>query len=1038
MQPIRNGLKCALRTPGKTLLFLLILTVTAALLTVSFCVYGAVRSYLEDCDSYFHTIAELEYIGTNYPDKLIYDEDLARAVAENRAELDALIASDPVLRFEPASTEFAVSPLISRWDNQVPEPDAAVLKLYLVSYDERLNLFNALVSETYYSRRDYTGKLILFQPFEDPETIRAAGSVVVAGRYFSGSLPNPCLMQTAVTFHEDGREITLPPHGDASEPLAPEDPFLIYAAALHRKNDACRVSFTAAIEDLYPFHQQLLTLVKGRYFTQAEYDGRAKVCILSERITGMLGLDLGDTIPLEVFRASGDLYDSAALDRIGDGDYEIVGIQSNDESWPCWIFLPDSGAAGRSISPVNGYTLGQFRLRNAGASDFLASAAPLLERGFRLNLYDQGYAAATEPMQELLFLSTIFLAVCLLLAVCALALQSYIFISRQRETARTMYAMGSGKAHVCLYFLSAALALTALAAVLGGIIGRQAEGRVFALLQQFAVQFADQDLRFSSSRLAIVRTLAFSPAASLRAYLSAALTLLGGSLLFTLLFAAGSLRERAGAGKRKKSPAKASRKRAARVSRLSGFFKYGLLSIRRGLPRTVAVLGMGLTAALFFGQLTASLAGYRTQLAVYRKNAEITGAATDYYGKQVSGLVLRSHPIARLQASGLIEEACVTNDLGHIQILGPVGGEQVPFEWPTTSFGYETTFDRLFKGPALTGASSVSHSQLFHYAKGGTVEWAEGWSEADFARTETATTQVYDPILEVYQDTSYETGPAICALPRTLMEELGIHLGDEVDGVCAFYVNDNGVFFPIRLRVAAAYTASVSSTTVFVPLNYVRPGLEQQALSNRVGIGNYNTWVRGESWTQEELQAAKALGVEARGTYSSFTFRLGQTDRLDELRGALEEAGFTWVHSGNRKVNCALIEDEVYLNTTHSMERQIQYVGVLYDALYLLAGIIGFVLAWLLVQSRRKEIAVMRALGTPPGRIVGNFLAEQAILILVGLCLGVWLSRLAGAAPNRTQLLLTGAFFGLWLLASALCLIAGLLKKSYAALTEPE
>jgi RsiW-degrading membrane proteinase PrsW (M82 family) len=75
-----------------------------------------------------------------------------------------------------------------------------------------------------------------------------------------------------------------------------------------------------------------------------------------------------------------------------------------------------------------------------------------------------------------------------------------------------------------------------------------------------------------------------------------------------------------------------------------------------------------------------------------------------------------------------------------------------------------------------------------------------------------------------------------------------------------------------------------------------------------------------------------------------------------------------------------MIEDEIYLNTTQSMERQIQYVSVLYGALYLLAGVIGFALAWLLLLSRRREIAVMRALGTQSGRILGNFLLEQLLL----------------------------------------------------------
>ena len=80
----------------------------------------------------------------------------------------------------------------------------------------------------------------------------------------------------------------------------------------------------------------------------------------------------------------------------------------------------------------------------------------------------------------------------------------------------------------------------------------------------------------------------------------------------------------------------------------------------------------------------------------------------------------------------------------------------------------------------------------------------------------------------------------------------------------------------------------------------------------------------------------------------------------------------------------------------------------------------------------------MRALGTQPGRIVGSFLLEQLLLMALGLELGVLICHLSGAVLNRTQLLLTAAFLGVWTLSALICLIAGLSKKSFAALTEPE
>ena len=1031
MQAIKNGLKSALRTPGKTLLFLLILTVTAALLTVSCSVFGAVRGYLGNCEDYFHTIAELEYIGQYYPNQYVYDEGFAAAVEENRDALSALITAEPVLAWEPASNELMLSPLIHRWDEFVPDPYAAVLRVKLYGYEPSSGLYSAMVTETLYSRSDDTNKLILIRGIDGAEKLDCPASYLVSGYFYSNFQIEP------VSFRDNGELIELPPQLPEGASEAEEAGFQRYADALHRINDSYRVTRTAAMEDLYPFHQQLITLTGGRGFTQKEYDEKAKVCVVSERIAGMLGLELGDSIPFTLFRAEGDLYDVANHVQIEEGDYKIVGIVSHSEDYPYCVFLPDADVS-KEIYAVNGYTLGQFRLKNNAVPAFLEAAAPLLEHGFRLNVYDQGYAAATEPMEELLFISGVFLAVCLLLACCALAMQSHIFISRQRETGRTMYSLGSGRTHVCVYFLSAALALTVPAAVFGAGISKLTEGSVYKVLQRFTSQYAEQDLRFSATRIAVTRTLEFNPISSMRTYLTAAAILAGGTLIFTLLFALLSLRERKIT--KKKSVRQYAPKRAGRISRLSGVFKYGLLSLLRGRGRTVAVLLLGVAAAMFFGHLTNSRIGYQEQLAAYQKNAVITGTATDYYAKRISGLNVKGRPVSLLSTSDLLEEFCVTTRLGHIKFLGVEGQEQLPFDWPEYGgYAYETVFYLLSKEPVWTGTSSISDSPLFHFSDGGSVEWLDGWSEADFIRLDDKSFSAYSSAWESWYYGSYRSGPAVCALPKSMMEENGIRLGDRINTAVAYYhPHWDFVVIPVQLQVVASYVAPTESTVVFSPVTYVRDGLQSENLFPIFNENDADCWIGRDSYSPADLAKYQAKGLTPSLDYSSYTFTLKDAARLDELRAAMDEAGFTWVRSGDRIKPYAMIEDEVYLNTVHSMERQIQYVSVLYGALYLLAGVIGFALAWLLIQSRRREIAVMRALGTQHGRIIGNFLLEQLLLMAAGLGIGVLLARLTGIRMNQTQLLLTLAFLSVWTVSALICLNAGLRKQSFAALTEPE
>lgn len=1008
MTAIKNGIKCTLRTPWKTALFSLVLVMLAALLTLSLCVYTAVRSYLADCDDYYHTIANLEYIGNDYPESAVYDPDLEKALEENRAELEALLRSREVLSFEPESNTAAVVEDFHRWDNYVLEPSQAILRLRNQMYDDRLDMYIMEVVESCYTGKDYTGSMIFVRtdamPANGGEQLESGLTYYAVGRFFKGQTSNPWFFAEETSFYEGEGLVKLPPFtpDDGTESVG--EAYRRFAGIAKLRNDSCRVYYSAALEDYPPFQQQMITLKEGRLFREEEYAARARVCVLSDRISGALGLGVGDKIRFTVYSAAEALYEPGKWETADEGAFEIVGIYKNSDDYPYRIFLPDAAAAEAGVRTVTGYRLGHFRLQNDSAAEFEALTRPLQEKGFRVTVYDQGYAAATEPMRELMLISVIFLAVCLLLALVAHGVQSHLFVSRQREAALTMRALGSGKGHVILYFLSAALLLALVSTLLGGLAGKLLEQRVMDALRQFATQFADRDLRFSGSRLSLSRTLAFAPSIPLGVYLLSGALLILGSLLFTAAFADRTLRERKG-GKKTRSPGlRTVPRRAGRSTSLSGALKYALLSMRRGLIRTTAVILLCLTAAAFFGRLTTSLDGYKAQLASYRENAVVTGFATDYKGQLIDGLVLRTQPINNVLAAELLSDYTLTDTVAHCELIGvSVRADGTEQELPPVrvpelgSFAFDTMMDRLRSKCRWIGASSVNGSPIFHYAKVKDIRWLEGFSDADF-----------------------NGGSKLCALPEPLMEEYGIELGDTV----RFLFVDSSFFAvwvagTVDVRVVAAYSAAASKPCVFSPINYI-PSVEVMARTYGVSAAEFGS---------ENI---------ATRTYDSFLFSLGSSDELDEFRQTLADSGFTWVRSGDRSKPYAIVEDEIFLSTTHSMERQIQYVGVLYDALYIIAGVIGFVLAWLLTLSRRKEIAVMRALGTQPVRLLLNFSFEQAVLSTLGILLGVGLSLLLGCGLSRFFRILCGGFWLIWNLAVLLCLLAGLRKPSYASLNEPD
>ncbi len=1015
MTAIKNGIKCTLRTPWKTILFSMVLILLSALLTVSLCVYAAVRGYLGDCDAYYHTIANLEFIGNDYPISSVYDPALVEAVSAHRDELDALIRSEEVISFEQESNTVALVDALHRWDNSVIDPNRAVLKLSNQLYDERHDVYFMIVAETYYSTKNYNGTLMYVRadrmPAGGAEKLENRKTYYAAGRFFKGQTNNPWFFAEEVRFYEDGELTTLAPFTPADTDETAGDAYLRFAQIATLRNDSCRVYYSASLDDYPPFQQQMITLIKGRLFTEEEYAARAHACVVSDRIAGAKGLTVGDRIDLTVYSSDTDLYEPGMWKTVDEGGFEIVGIYKDAEQFPYRIFLPDANAAKTGIQPVTGYRLGHFRIKNDRADQFKALAQPLQSYGFRVTVYDQGYAAATEPMRELMFISIIFLAVCLLLALVAHALQSHLFVSRQKESALTMRALGSGRTHVVLYFLSAALLLAIVSTVIGCVIGKLLEQRVMDALKAFASQFADEDLRFSGSRLSLSRTLAFEPSIGVGTYLLSAALLIAGSLLFTAAFALRSLKDTHKKKKKRAAVLERMPKHAGKSTKLGGVLKYALLSMRRGVIRTVAVVLLALMAAVFFGRLTASLDGYRKQLEAYRNDAVITGFATDYQGQLIDGLIIRGWPIEKLRSHDLLSDDTVTDTIAYGEVVGVAvsadGTEQALPEVRIPSggsFAFDTLIDRLYSQSKWIAASSVAGSPIFHYVKVKDIAWLDGYSDADFTGKD-----------------------RICALSQSMMEEKGIELGDTIR---ILFTDAPSMYFAyltcgtVDIKVVASYAADSYKPYIFTPIGYYPTADVMEELQDReTGYG---------SGGNSDSVAA------SRRTYDSFLFTLRDAGDLDALRQALADSGFTYVQSGDRSRPYAIIEDEMYLNTTHSMERQIQYVGVLYDALYIIAGVIGLVLSWLLTLSRRKEIAVMRAMGTQPYRIVLNFAFEQAVLSAAGILLGGAIAVLTGCTLTPMLLILCGAFWGIWNLSTLVCLIAGLLKPSYASLTEPE
>ena len=220
------------------------------------------------------------------------------------------------------------------------------------------------------------------------------------------------------------------------------------------------------METLRPWQQGELKLLDGRLFTAEEYAANAQVCVISNLLSTVQELSVGDTIQISLNDCGNHIYTSWCDETAPAEPYRITGIYYRTTEHPDTLYIPRSAPAS-AIAMTTGYTLGQFRLDNDLADAFQAEAAELLPPGYKLTVYDEGYGAVSGPYKELQRLSLLFLLICLLVVPGVLALYSHLFISRRRDAALLQRALGAGTAHVLFGFLVSSLAITLPAAVMG-------------------------------------------------------------------------------------------------------------------------------------------------------------------------------------------------------------------------------------------------------------------------------------------------------------------------------------------------------------------------------------------------------------------------------------------------------------------------------------------------------------------------------------------------------------------------------------------
>gem|GEM_PF-329361 len=1017
----RNSIYSIIRSWGKTIIFLLVIFALTLALSLGVSVWASVSQFLKECEDYYTTIGLVEYMGEGYPHDTAYDPVMADALAQFDA---TTITSDAAtLSWETPHRTLGSVDGFWRTDPYMPYRMFSVLVVGNVAFNETHHQYSGTVYEVPYSSRSEAGTLILID--DDFGTFEPGRIYLVFGEVYQMRSPLRRLRVIPADVLEGfpggqdlPRVVDITADGIPAGYQIPPDSRLLQVADLLRVlNNSVMISATDNLMALYPFHQQELYFVQGRPFTDEEYENGSRVAVISELMAARLGIGLGDAIDLSVAMSDRPgLYNTydAALD-VHHISHTVVGITNTvmDKSW--YVYTPRSAGVPFTAYPV-GYAVGQAVLRNDQAADFMARVEKQLPERFQISVYDQGYSTVAIPFETILTIARIVTGVCVLVQVAVLVLFGFLFVYRQRETGETMLMLGASRLQVGAHFLISAGMIALLASGSGAVAGYRLHDVILRLVSQSVGDFALVDARYSNGNLTVARTLEFAPHLpwSLFAWVGAAV------VAFALLACAGfvisNLRQR-----------RAGRKnvwklhRRYRTSHLpGGGFKFAMLSVLRGGWRSLVALLLALCVVLFFGQLAGTVERYNQQLEAIYDNTTIAGYHTDIYGKQLGHQVLAAYDVGNLYHSGLISNLSVSVGtpfyyLGISRTADGGDGTAGQLLVPTNGFAYESLQADIQAGPELTATNQLRTVPEFFHSDTIRMDFLEDYDET---------------FLSVSRGDPYVR---TCLITTAFMARHDIHMGDTIrvaiNQVTQSTEDGARIFRHFDLKVVGSYVKQGTADTIYAPLALF--------FDTRLIWGDSPTNVDSVEGNPREW-SAREKDVLQSSIFHSASFELRDSHKLGEFKDYLTDYGYSQVNHVGRVREFIVIRDATFNNAVASVKQQIRYINTLYPFLYILVGIIALGTAFLMVASRKMELAIMRGLGATRAETFFGFFLEQAFLCLMGTGAGMAFWRFMGTTPNRLHWLLLIGFLGCYLGGGAISILVMMRASALTNLLDRE
>ena len=772
--------------------------------------------------------------------------------------------------------------------------------------------------------------------------------------------------------------------------------FYKYADMYQKANSHVRFETSADVEALEVFQQNLLRLQEGRF----PESGEAGVCVVSFDMAQQMELALGDTIDLSVLKSAED--DRFFLSADGESrTLTVVGITTQSEEYYGCVWASD--AERNYETQLFGYELGRAVLANGNARHAADAIAALCPDNVRVTLYDQGYSAAAQPLQTMqtTAMAITLAAACSTFAV--LLLFAYLFVGRQKETVQVLVCLGTPRRKIRRWLLSGAAVICGVAVAGGAVLGDLGLSYIIDFATRITASMYQGDQRYSEAAVGFVKEAAFVQEIPQWPALCAGAAVFVAALVLCALFL--QMARRQTAAKRGKQRIHVPKGGTSTMGR--GALRFAFLSARRGGWRSVVVPLVSLMLVLLLGLLAVTSAGWSRQLDELYRDARIDGKTVSLNGRQDTNLQVSPENARNIYKSGLLESIEVSMGWNYWF------ADEIP------EFGdYEFDIYRkelwISRQPELVALNGLEAAPEFMHAQLPEITWLEGWDES-FLQEQNC--HSFASTLTYFQGGKLlkpENKPMTypCLVSESLLERRGLKLGDALAVNMIFESQAWEGELEIQLTAVGSFPQVAGRSNIYVPLAFWS--------SPDWVLGPEDMKPTGDRVTMAfETAHDRDYFLYATSYYETCVFTLSDAARLDELRDYFQSQSFSQVGKMNRNRTAIILRDQTFVETVEGLNRYISFGQILFPVLFAVVMLLGFIISWLVISSRRMEFAVLRGLGASKIRVFMSFFLEQFLLCLLGCALALPVLYL-GSPEWMVHLQIISIYLGCYLFGTAI------------------